>query len=330
MKSITLLDIGMANDGHRSAYVDFLSRLFNVERMGFCRKAIFSPAPVLVPMIEESLATYALTAAIRSMMGRRTTGFLFRPRPAVEGTTLRLRIKRLVLKLLRRLPQVHTLTILPFSVEPRFSEIANGWIHDPQLWDLDVEQAIAGDVQGELATEVRALAAGRQICLALGRQDADKGFDWFADLYAGNPELRGTMLFTFGGKVSADLGGQLAAFVAAGGHACNRFVTDEELLMLYASAHLVWCAYASGYDQASGIFGRAVQLGIPVAVRRGSLIHRMCEIEEINHVAIDETSDGTSLAFPSAREPIEIARGRTRRMRSESMHRLYSALGIGS
>src|ERR1700685_4165033 len=38
------------------------------------------------------------------------------------------------------------------------------------------------------------------------------------------------------------------------------------------SADLVWSCYAPDYNQSSGIHGRAVQLGIPVVVRRGSYI----------------------------------------------------------
>lgn len=331
MKRITLLDIGMSDDGHRASYIAFLSRLFTLDRMGFCLRAVFSRDPVLVPMVEESFPIYALTAVVRSLMGRRTAGLLFRPKPALEGAGLRLRTKYVLLRFLRMLPRVSTLTILPFSLEPRFAEIADSWIHDPQLWDLETTPTILeADSSEPLVAELRAVSAGRKVCTALGRQDRNKGFDWFTDLYAENQKLRNTMLFVFGGKVSGGLKSELANFVEAGGFACDRFVTDGELLNLYASSDLIWCSYDAGYDQASGILGRAVQLGIPVAVRRGSLSQRMCEQEQIKHVAIAETDDGSALASPPPRESAMTATARTQRMRAESLRNLYAALGLTS
>lgn len=319
----------MADDGHRAPYVAFLGRLFDLERMGFCARSVFSRRPVLVPMIEESLATYACTALVRSLMGRATVGFLFRPRPALEGTSLRLRIKYYILRGLRRLPRVQTLTILPFSVEPRFAEIATGWIHDPQLWDLDDTQCdLKPWAQCEIVSEVRAAAAGRTICVALGRQDAAKGFDHFADIYTHHAGLRAAALFAFGGKVASGHEERRSAFGTAGGFAYDRFISDEELLALYATADLVWCAYAPGYDQASGILGRAVQLGIPVVVRQGSLIHRFCELERIAYIAVDNADDWRALVSAPPREPHAATLARKNRMRTESLDRLKLALGV--
>ena len=81
--------------------------------MGFCRRAVFSRRPVLVPMVEESFFIYAATAVIRSLMGRSTAGLLFRPLPALYGKGVRLKAKYLLLALLRRFPRITTLTILP-------------------------------------------------------------------------------------------------------------------------------------------------------------------------------------------------------------------------
>lgn len=329
-KSITLLDIGMVEDGHRASYVSFLSSLFPLERMGFCRRAVFSRRPVLVPMVEESFLIYAATAVIRSLMGRSTAGLLFRPLPALYGNGVRLKAKYLVLALLRRFPRVTTLTILPFEVEPRFAEIADDWIHDPQLWDLEEQkrQSAPPSTPG-LLNQLHASAGGRPVCMAIGRQDRSKGFDWFCRLFAENLRLRESMLFAFGGKVSQDLAGSLESFTRSGGFGCNRFVSDDELMQLYAGADLVWCAYDASYDQASGIFGRAVQLGIPVVVRKGALIHRQCLREGIPCVAIGTADhDWESLSHIPPREPRAVVLARTRRMRDESLQTLHKALDL--
>lgn len=327
LREIALYDINMSDEGHRSSYVSFFSGIFNLNRIGTLWEAVLSRRPILVPMIEESFGKYAAAALVRALLGRRTAGLLFRPRPAVEGRGLRMRVKYLLLRLLRATPGVSTLTILPFSVEPRFSEIAHNWIYDPQLWDLSEAERERATL-GELTSALTTAANGRRICVALGRQDASKGFDWFAGLYSRNPELRQSWLFAFGGKISGEVSNTIAAFEKTGGYACNRFISDDELLGLYAGANLVWCAYAADYDQASGIFGRAVQMGIPVAVRRGSLIHRQCEIEQIAHIAIGDADEWQPLMTALPATTADAANTRKQRMREESLSRLHQALGF--
>ena len=73
----------------------------------------------------------------------------------------------------------------------------------------------------------------------------------------------------------------------------NRFVSEEELIALYASSDLVWAFYDEEYDQASGIFGRALQFGVPSIIRSGSLVDRLCKIEKIPSLAL--TTDNINL-----------------------------------
>ena len=41
---------------------------------------------------------------------------------------------------------------------------------------------------------------------------------------------------------------------------------------LMRQADLLWCCYNPIYDQSSGIFGRAIQIGRPTIVRKGSCL----------------------------------------------------------
>ena len=327
--SITILDIGGGDEGHRAEYVAFLGDIFAVRRARFNWRVLVDPNPVLVPLIEDGLGIYALVGLLRSLIGQRTAGFLFRPGTAISSQTLRHRGKRLVLRLLRLLPKVQTLTILPFVVEPRFAEIADGWIYDPQIWDLHwpAPKKDASD-GGALAEAIRRSAKGRKICCAVGRQDTAKGFDQFAALYAAKAPLRDAMLFAYGGKVAATCENAAAEFSAAGGYSVNRFIADAELLDFYACADIVWCAYAPDYDQASGILGRAMQLGIPVVVRNGSLIHRLCQSEALPFVPYDQSAAWQSIATPPKREALEVAAARALRHGAVSVARLCKALGI--
>lgn len=318
-----------SEEGHRGSYLSLMTRLLGGERATSVYRMLMAPQPVLFLTLEGSFTLYCFVGLFRALFGRRTVGLLLRPGPVLDGNSLRLWLKRSALKVLWLLPGVQTLTILPFSIEPRFSEIADGWIYDPQLWDLDdAERRHVADVQGTLAADIRSAAAGRRVVVAAGRQDKSKGFDWFSDIYVKHPDLRRSMLFAFGGKVSEDVASHLPAFEGTGGYACNRFITNEELLDLYASADLVWAAYDPTYDQASGILGRSAQLGIPAVVRRGSLMQRLCEVEGIAHMAMDEATDWLEFALAPGRKSTEEAAACSRRMRGQSLRRLRDALGI--
>ncbi|HWU02318.1 MAG TPA: hypothetical protein VN222_06220 [Novosphingobium sp.] len=328
MQGVILLDITGGDAGHRGQYFDFLGRLLNGRRVMSSLPALFAREPVLFPMIEESIGLYAVYAAVRSLLGRRTAGLLFRPLPVVEGASWRQKAKQAVLRCLRALPRVATLTILPFSVDARFASIAHDWIYDLQFWDLHVgDSSPHARRAGPLAGQILAEANGRSVCVALGRQDRAKGFDIFARAYVDDPSLRERSLFAFGGKVDDQLGELASAFEQHGGKAIARFVSDEELLDLYAAADLVWSCYAPDYDQASGIFGRAMQSGLPVVVRAGSLIHRFAASEGVPHLAFDPAAPGETLAFVPPRETPEHAAERARRHAAESCRRLSMAVG---
>ena len=102
--------------GHRGSYLDFFCKLFDGARTQCIAKMLFTKKPLFFITLEGSFGLYSFAAPFRAVLGRRTVGLLLRPLPAVEGKSLRLRTKRLVLKILRRISAVQTLTILPFSV----------------------------------------------------------------------------------------------------------------------------------------------------------------------------------------------------------------------
>lgn len=325
---VLLVDFGAGTHGHRGQWNAMLARLFNLRHAPFGLRTIVARQPILAPQIEHSPAGFLLTCLVRALLGRRTVGLLLRPLPALIGTSLRLRLKRLTLRLLRLLPGTQVLTIVPFALEPGFARIAHGWIHDLQNWDMQLGSSADGDRGKQLSAAIRAEAGQRRICCAIGRQDRAKGFDRFARSFVGSPDLRGQMLFAFGGQAATDVARDAAMFAEAGGFALDRMISDAEIFGLYGAADLVWCVYDPAYDQASGILGRAMQLGIPVAVRPGSLIERFCLLEGHPHVAIADAADWSALvALPQPLAP-EAASARARRHGELSLARLAAALGV--
>lgn len=237
-------------------------------------------------MIEESFFFYFIAAIIRAVQGKKTVGLLFRPKPAVEAKNFKLAIKKNMLNLLRKIESVSTLTIVPFYLNPKFTEIADDWIYDFQLWDLTDKQREEVEKyrnNKELMT-LNNVTTEKATLVAIGRQDEDKGFDKFVEFY----NVRSNEFnAVFGGKVTKELTSILTQFEVMGGISNNRFVTDSEVLQLYAMADFVWCVYSETYDQASGILGRAAQLGIPVIVRENSLMQQFCEQEGITYYLVD-------------------------------------------
>jgi hypothetical protein len=316
--------------GHRQAYLDFVSSIFNARRVDRATALRFS-RPVFFLMIEESFAFFVLASLWRALLGRRTIGLLFRPGPAVENRGLRHAVKRLILRLMKRISSIRVLTIVPFTIAPRFASIADDWIYDLQLWDLseDGRDDLLPEHGSTVVEKVTAAAHGRPVIAALGVQDRNKGFDVFARTWSESPALKSRYLFAYGGRVAGELQPYAQALADNGGVGLNGRVSDDELFQFYAASHAVWCLYDKGYDQASGILGRAIQFGLPAIVREGSLSHRLCVAIGAPHVAasaetLEDQLHGTHLP------PRDAALGARfgRQFRQESAGKLAHALGV--
>ncbi|GLR50150.1 hypothetical protein GCM10007923_13550 [Shinella yambaruensis] len=308
--------------GRRPSYLRVLERLFGARRAGL-RAVLLSRAPVLFLMVEEAFLLYVAVSLLRALTGRRTAGLLLRPMPLSVSSRRSCRWKRAVLRWLKRFRAIHTLTILPFSVFPAFSTIAKGWIYDFQLWDLTDEEREAV----ELLRSERQPGA-RLVLTAIGTQSRRKGFDLFTDSYVRVAALRTRFQFISCGRIERAVDDYAAAFREAGGVAVNRSVSDAELLGAYAASDAIWCFYPPIGDHASGVLGRAAQLGIPAVVRYGSLAHRLCIVENIPHVPM--TADGIAERLAGPLPPRDEARGRLAadRFARQSEATLRAALGL--
>ena len=308
--------------GRRACYLRVLERLFGARRASL-REVIFSRAPVLFLMVEEAFLLYVAVGLLRALLGRRTAGLLLRPMPLSASARCSCRWKRSILGWLKRFRSIHTLTILPFSVFPAFSTIAKDWIYDFQLWDLTDEEREAVEL---LRSERQ--PGERLVLTAIGTQNRRKGFDLFTDSYVRSTALRERFQFISCGRIEPRIDAYAAVFREAGGVCVNRSVTDAELLGAYAASDAVWCFYPPFGDHASGVLGRAAQLGIPAVVRYGSVAHRLCIVENIPHVAA--TPDGIAEQLAGPLPPRDEARGRiaASRFAGQSEATLRTALGL--
>jgi len=166
-------------DGHRGAYLYFAQKTFGGKR-GWILNILISKSPALFLMIEESFFLYVSIALIRSIFGCRTVGLLFRPLPALNGTELRLITKRKILKLLRRINNIKTISLVPFPLEDGIKTIADDWIYDFQLWDLTesehetysrAKRSGFTAEQDSLVKTINSEKKGRKVLAAIGVQD---------------------------------------------------------------------------------------------------------------------------------------------------------------
>ena len=319
--------------GHRESYLNFASKLLKGRR-GSKKDILLKKEPVLFLMVEDSFFFYFISGLFRSLLGRKTVGLLFRPKPAIEANSLRLKIKKYILKLLKCIPSINTLLIIPTSLDKDFDSISDGWIYDFQFWDVtDLEYNSFSENQhnkkeNKLRYAIKDLADNRKIISAIGTQNIQKGFDIFLNEYLSNEKIRREFLFSFGGKSNDKFNKDIKIFLKEKGFALNKFISDEELLTIYSSSDLIWALYSEKYDQASGIFGRAVQYGIPVIVRENSLIHKISIMENISHIAL--TKDNISNILDINIDIPNLLKGKEfkNKFKEKSLNQIKKSLGI--
>lgn len=311
-----------SESGRLPSYLRGLERLFGVRRARY-RDLLLSPAPILFLAAEEAFLLYVAISLLRAVFGRRTAGLLFRPLPIAASSRWRCRLKRAVLQRLKRCRCVQTLTVLPFSVFPAFSSIADGWIYDVQLWDLTEEERKAIE---ELRAQRQPIE--RPVLMAIGKQSVRKGLDLFVDIYARSAPLRARWQFIACGKVEPAAAEHAAVLCEAGGVLVDRALSDAQLFGTYAGSDAVWCLYPRIGDHAIGILGRTVQLGIPAIVRQGSVVHRLCVVENLQHVAA--TADEIAARLTGPLPPRDEPHGRraAQRFAEHSETTLRAALGL--
>lgn len=297
MSNMQLSNVGLYTrtlSGHRQSYLDFVKQNFGGERINgltlFLKKD-----PVFFLMIEDNFMLYFFVACIRALFGKKTAGLLFRPKPALNANNFRLKFKLYLLKVLKKIKKVQTLSIVPVPLEPEISTIVDDWIYDFQLWDMTTEQKKVFEQlknnmnpsidapEYQIVQQVKNYANGRPIVVALGVQNKAKG----TQILAANIQyfIQYNYCVVLAGRFADDCQEVKLALEESGALIFDRFMTDEEILGLYAVADAVWCYYDPSYDQASGILGRAVQLGVLPIVRLDSFSEKFCLSEGINHLA---------------------------------------------
>lgn len=259
--------------GHRSEYQAlFASRLnltpvtgrISLRRLGSLVRA----ERMLFATIDDDLLGYVLTAVLRAIRGRRTVGLFLRPY-ACFLPGWKAWMKRNVFRIVRHIPAVNTLSITPTDLFPAQAAVVSDWIHDPQLWDL---HDCPDKPDAAMLERLRGLASGRKVLAFLGQVAPVKGFPLLVAMLEAQPNLTKKFCFVVVGQVSDPCRTAAERLKGLGVTIWPRRVTDAEMAAIYKAADLIWACYHPSYDQASGIFGRAVQRGRVAIIREGAML----------------------------------------------------------
>ncbi len=262
-------------DGHRQSYVDlFAEHLRLVPLAGPIRWSTFvalvGARRLLFATIDDDYAGFILVATIRSILRKRTVAMFLRPASCFRTDGLIHLAKRWVFQRLKHLPGLTVLAITPFDLKPAVASVAHDWVHDPQLWDLG-KRSVAS-AASPLGQQIAAHADGRKVLAFIGSARTIKGFQYLNEIFAADPDVQTQIHVVVAGRIAKDCADAASQLRARGATIEDRHITDAEMTEVYQRSEFIWCCYRSDYDQPSGIFGRAVQLGRKPIVRAGSLI----------------------------------------------------------
>lgn len=263
--------------GHRGSYQELFSKIFGFRKLS---GALISRD--LIEMLTAPRAIFAtiginnsaqlLVIFLRAAIGRTSCAiWLGEPfEPNDKNSSIRKRDLWLF-RILRRFKRVSLFSIYPFRTEDRRRRLVDDWIADPQLWDMACLSIDRDSFESSISKRIRSDFTGKPVIAFLGRGSDGKNYPSFVDfVIAKRTEIEAVSV----GPIDEDCRPFAAKLRQAGGIVIDRFVDESELLSVYFAADYVWCVYSESYDRPSGIYGRAIALGVLPVVRAGSYLDR--------------------------------------------------------
>jgi len=320
--------------GHRADYLDVLASEL---RLVVCSGPLslrafgrmFRARALLFATIDDDLALFAALGILRAIVGRPTAGLFIRPQTCFSSTSMRFLFKRIIYTTLAHIPTLTTATIIPFDIAPNLSAVARIGVADPQLWDVAHPIVRATT---PLSKEIQSRLNGRKLCINLGTQSPDKGLPFLSRTVAENENILGSTLIVCAGLPMPSAHPYLDSLERSGAIVIRRHLTHTEILSLYQIADLVWACYEPSRDQASGVFGRAIQFGIGSIVRKNSVVHLIAQKACAPFVAIDiadqEALTAAFLAVTDFRTDDDRRQFQISAWRAEFRQRLTEALKL--
>lgn len=273
--------------GHRGRGVALLSKVVGGMPLTSPPSTSFSKlvghrGVLLWQTADYELLWLVFVTACRIIRGRRTVALCYRNDESQSLFYARSLVRRVIVSLLRHCPSTEIIQVFPPTLG---SAHRQRWIYDPEWWDL-LEMPV--EEHG-----VALLDGGTKSVLFIGNVDPLKGLDFFVDAAETTKRSGSRLKFIVVGASSGLTTSQRERLEAAGAVIVDDVPSDGEFIDYIRRATFLWCCYHPAYDQSSGVFGRALQLGAPAIVRRGSLLEQ-CARRFGNGIAV-EYGDTASL-----------------------------------
>lgn len=265
-------------NGHRESYQNLFCKItkfdpITCEDQPRLTIKLISTNKLIIACLEDNIIYHLWLIFIRTLLFKKTVAIAMNPARSFNGGLFKHKLQSLLMKALKLNPFVKTLTILPFYLDSRLSKLADDWIYDPQFWDLNLEEI--SKINTDLADEILAKAKGRKILLFLGKANQIKGFDRLVEVMEQDLTLGKKLFILAAGNHTGATKGLLERFADVGGNIVNRFLSEDEVTSLKYNSDIIWALYDPYYNSSSGLFGRAMQLGKDVFVRKDSYIANM-------------------------------------------------------
>lgn len=294
------------HSGHRPSYATYFSGVLNDRDVAFIYEIGKIVAfwrgirarRLLLSTADDYLIFASFLSLLRVLILRRTVLVTIRAEHALDRKGVKALVRRGLYRLLRDLPLVKSLSIMPHNVEPRLAGLTNDCIHDPAFFEL-IEVGTGtrnphgpalnpGHLPGDVAF--------------LGVLSEARNIRTFLDLFGSHAEITARAL----GRRAADLPEQV---LANRGHVTviEGHLNAADFLRVFLNVQSVWCGFRPEYDNFSGVFCNAARLGTPVWVTKGS---RLCKFARLHGgQAVCEIADTNGQAFVLYREiMLDIAR----------------------
>ena len=263
-----------SRSGHRQRWSELCASLVGarivVSEQGVPFADLIRANHVFFLNIDDHFALAFYIAALRRLYGRRTAGLVLAAQKVAAPSSLKHRLKRLFYTGARLLTGMK-LYLCVSGLIPEYSGLWDGCLEDLNTFDLTLLPLGSSPC---LPAEIK--APERPLIASLGVQGPYKRPDLLMRAYVESPALRDAASVGIFGQLRISSPELAAEFVANGGILVDRYLEDGELAGTMQAAAILWGLYAADtYDQTSGVFGHALQLGKPCLVRSGSRLAAM-------------------------------------------------------
>jgi hypothetical protein len=288
------------DSGHRRSYLDIFEGMFGLDIL-VGRSSIptlfrlIRAKTILFATLDDHMFSFVFVASVRSLFNKPTVALFLRAEKCFESSKWHYFFKRIIFSLIRNFRGLNIATITPFSSAPQYKKIANMGLYDPQYWDIYDDPSFNKAKSTNLSLMIESRSNGRKICFILGSLTSIKGLSFINDTLEKYPEIMSQFLFVFAGKSTVFESKIMGSLKEKDTLIVDRFISNDEMSSAYTVADIIWCCYAPEYNQASGIFGRAIQLKKHVIVRENSIISQFAEKENLEGLCLVKYSDIESL-----------------------------------